>query len=196
MRLASIRATLDAAMQKSVSTTVFVALSSVCGLFFASCGKAPVPEPPVTIAQLAALTYGPAVEEFQEAAAVKVAVSAARLDGEWIVLRGSFTPSEKGYHLYSKDMPEQGIDGTGRPTRLDVTAGATQTGATMADKEPHDLKVFDQTLPVYPEGAVTLYRLARAAAGAKLSLSLTYMSCSNELCNAPVEKSPMEIVAP
>lgn len=180
-------------MQKTVFAPVFASLAA---FFLAACGKSPIAEPAVTVAQLSALSYGPSVEEFQEPAGVKAAVSAARLDGEWIVLRGTFTPVDKGYHLYGKDLPEEGLDGTGRPTRLDVTAGATQTGATMADKEPHDLKVFDQTLPVYPEGPVTLYRLARAAAGTKLTLSLTYMSCSNELCNAPVEKSPMEITAP
>lgn len=165
-------------------------------LLLNACGPQPVAEPAISLDQVSKLTYAAPVEQFEEPAGVRVAVSAARLDPEWVIVRGVFTPVEAGYHLYSKDMPMEGIDGTGRPTRLDVTGGASQVGTVISDREPHDFKQFDQTLPVYPEGPVTLYRLARAKAGAALSLSLTYMSCSSELCNAPVEQSPLSLAAP
>jgi hypothetical protein len=177
--------------------TLAPAIPAFAALLLATgCGPQPVAEPPITLDQVSALTFGTPVEQSEESAGVRVAISAARLDPEWIILRGSFTPLDAGYHLYSKDLPMEGIDGTGRPTRLEVTDGAIQVGTVIADREPHDLKQFDLTLPVYPEGPVTLYRLARAKTGANLTLALTYMSCSSELCNAPVEKSPLTITAP
>ncbi|MCB1077806.1 MAG: hypothetical protein KDM64_08265 [Verrucomicrobiae bacterium] len=165
-------------------------------IFLPGCTPPPVAEPPVTLEQVAKLSYGPAVEQFQEPAGVKVSLSAARLDAEWVVLRASYAPTEEGYHLYSKDMPKEGIDGTGRPTRLEIAGGAIQVGTLLADREPHDLKQYDQVLPVYPEGPVTLYRLVRAKPGGDIATSLTYMACSSELCNAPVENAPLGIQAP
>lgn len=165
-------------------------------LILTGCGGSPVPEPAVTLDQLAKLTYGPPVEQFEESAGVRFALSAARLDAEWAVLRGAYVPAEAGFHLYSKDMPMEGIDGTGRPTRLEVLEGASQTGTVLSDREPHDLKQFDQVLPVYPEGPVTLYRLVRAPTGATVTAEITYMSCSAETCNAPVERHPMQIAIP
>ena len=55
---------------------------------------------------------------------VKVAVSLEADSVGQPVIRATFTPTEQGLHLYSKDMPEEGVNGLGRPTRLDVIAGA------------------------------------------------------------------------
>ena len=173
--------------------SVFTTISLLAG-----CGAPKLPEPSVSVDQLAGLAYGPASEQFEEPAGVKVAVSAARLDDEWTVIRGIYTPTEAGYHLYSKDMPPEGIDETGRPTLLTANGGdVIQIGSVLADKEPHDFTQYGVTLPVYPEGPVTLYRLIRINPGAtSVSVALTYMSCSAELCNMPVEGSVVSVALP
>ncbi len=161
------------------------------------CAPSPLPEPEVSLGQLSALTYGPAVEHYDERAAVKASVSAARLDEHWVVVRGVFTPEEAGYHLYSKDLPKEGIQETGRPTLIEIANGASQSGVLLADQSPHDFTQYGVTIPVYPEGPVTLYRLARPKGGAtSLSAALTYMSCSTELCNLPVEGEIVEVPLP
>lgn len=176
----------------------WVSRVAACGLllFAASCQPAPVAEPPLTLDQAAGLGFGPPVEHFEESAGVRFSLSAARLDAEWAVLRGAYAPAEPGFHLYSKDMPMEGIDGTGRPTRLDIRSGARQVGAVISDREPHDLQQFDQVLPVYPEGPVVLYRLVRAPRGATVTAEVTYMACSAETCNAPVERRAVAIPLP
>lgn len=166
-------------------------------LFLGGCGEAVLPEPEADLARLAALAYGPAVEQYDERAAVKARVSAARLDEEWIVVRGVFTPEEAGFHLYSKDLPMAGIEETGRPTFIEIVEGAVQSGTLVADQTPHDFTQYDVTIPIYPEGPVTLYRLARVKDGvSSLKASLTYMSCSEDFCNLPVEGEVVEVILP
>ncbi|MCB1232816.1 MAG: hypothetical protein KDN19_21405 [Verrucomicrobiae bacterium] len=170
---------------------------SLFALLLPGCEDPPAAEPTVSVEQLAALSYGPAVEQFDERAAVKAAVSAAKLDENWTVIRGVFTPIDPGYHLYSKDLPMEGIEETGRPTYLEITEGAVQSGALLADQEPHEFTQYGVTLPVYHEGAVTLYRLVQPKSGATgLTAALTYMSCSTELCNLPIEGETVSVVLP
>ncbi len=54
---------------------------------------------------------------------VKVAVSLEVDSAGQSVIRATCTPTEMGLHLYGKDMPEEGVKGVGRPTRLDVIGG-------------------------------------------------------------------------
>src|SRR4051812_38074881 len=71
---------------------------------------------------------------------VKVAVSLEADSAGQPVIRATFTPTEQGLHLYSKDMPEEGVNGLGRPTRLDVIAGAIKpAGPVFSDLSPHDV---------------------------------------------------------
>src|SRR5438552_3527953 len=37
-------------------------------------------------------------------------------------LTAVFTPTDKDFHLYSKDLPRNGIQGVGRPTLLEVVS--------------------------------------------------------------------------
>lgn len=166
-------------------------------LFLTSCSEAPVPAPEVSVDQLSGLTYGAAAEQYDERADVRVSVSAARIDEHWAVIRGVFTPGEAGYHLYSKDLPPEGIENTGRPTRIEVAEGIVQTGALLANQEPHDFTQYGVTLPVYHEGPVTLYRLVQPKSGtSSLTAALTYMSCSKELCNLPIEGETVTVSLP
>lgn len=173
----------------------FAAVAGV--LLLSSCSDSPVPEPQVTIEALASLSYGEPAKQYDERADVKVEVAAARLDDQWAVVRGVFTPGEAGYHLYSKDLPMEGIEETGRPTYIEITEGAAQSGILLADQEPHDFTQYGVTLPVYHEGSVTLYRLVRPRAGAtSVTAALTYMSCSTELCNMPIEGETVAVALP
>src|SRR2546426_3599609 len=55
---------------------------------------------------------------------VKVTVSLEADSAGQPVIRATFTPTDQGLHLYGKDMPEEGVRGFGRPTRLDIIGGA------------------------------------------------------------------------
>src|SRR5579871_1175307 len=73
-------------------------------------------------------------------------------------LIATFRPQQAGYHLYSKDLPQAGISGVGYPTRARPTSGLALTGAPAASVDPVPLVVqsVGLTLPVYPDGPVTL----------------------------------------
>jgi hypothetical protein len=116
-----------------------------------------------------------------------------RLDGnanEEYVLSAKFTPPD-GYHLYSKDIPLAGVDGLGRPTLIELTAGSqmkTLGGITESvkaqepDFEPKDLLI-------YPVGAVTLSLPIELPPGNEWvddAVKVTYMLCSNNSCKEPV----------
>lgn len=122
--------------------------------------------------------------------AVEIALERDRSGKTWLV--GTYTPSRAGFHLYGKDLPKAGIHGVARPTLLELVSSTSirPAGPLIADRPTIDLHVaaLGSTFPVYPEGAVTL-RLPvtltpRDAATAELSV--TYMSCSDRTCLAPV----------
>ncbi|MCP5097448.1 MAG: hypothetical protein GY943_18030, partial [Chloroflexi bacterium] len=74
-------------------------------------------------------------------------------------LVGTYAPEEPSLHLYSLDLPMEGIDGVGRPTRLEIVSGALNTqGALVADVTAvnHTFPQFDAPFPLYPDGAVML----------------------------------------
>jgi len=122
--------------------------------------------------------------------AVEIALERDRSGKTWLV--GTYTPSRAGFHLYGKDLPKAGIHGVARPTLLQlVSSGSIRpAGPLVADRQTIDLHVaaLRSTFPVYPEGAVTL-RLPVTLTGrgsATAELSVTYMSCSDRTCLAPV----------
>src|SRR5262245_52900049 len=59
-------------------------------------------------------------------------------------LRATFTPTEAGFHLYSKDLPTGGINGIGVPTRFAVAPGEaiSSVGKPFSDVEPKELRVM------------------------------------------------------
>jgi len=107
-------------------------------------------------------------------------------------LAATFTPLESGYHLYSKDIPRNGIDGLGRPTLLELTPDSKMkvlgsliesTGSTAPAEGP-------ETLRIYPAGPVTL-RLPIALPPGESGwvsdqVSITFMICSGKKCRPPV----------
>jgi hypothetical protein len=121
---------------------------------------------------------------------VSVAIALLRdADGKTF-LAATFTPAS-GDHLYGKDIPRQGLEGVGRPTRLELTpqsglrasAGLT---ASLADESP---STGPAALRVYPPGPVTLWLPVSLPAGRGWyddQVSVTYMACSETTCKAPV----------
>ena len=122
--------------------------------------------------------------------AVEIALERDQSGKTWLV--GTYTPARATFHLYGKDLPKAGIHGVARPTLLELVSSRsiTPAGSLVADRPTIDLHVaaLGSTFPVYPEGAVTL-RLPVTLAGrdgATAELSVTYMSCSDRTCLAPV----------
>lgn len=79
-------------------------------------------------------------------------------DGDAATLEAVFRPQRAGFHLYSLDLPDGGVDGLGVPTRLAAAgslraAGRPRTGSPVRQLRPAGLGV---ALPVYPDGPVTV----------------------------------------
>ena len=132
--------------------------------------------------------------------AVKISL-VRRADGKRF-LSATYTPFRKGFYLYAKDLPRNGVRGLGRPTLLEIVSSPVlkATGALTADKPTTDLvfKSLNLTFPVYPAGRVTLtlpvtqkYRGERRAI-----LSVTYMTCSDQVCMPPVEDKRIAVTLP
>jgi hypothetical protein len=146
-------------------------LAAVVGLT-ASCGK-----------------DAPAVAGAAERNGVRVEV---RFDGDLTgdgAVLVTFTPQQQGFHLYSTDLPAQGVDGIGRPTRVELTGGLSATSAATADRSPVRLAVagVSRPVPVYPDGAVTLrLPVSRSAGGGAAAAVVGYAACSTQACLPPV----------
>jgi cytochrome c biogenesis DsbD-like protein len=113
---------------------------------------------------------------------VEVVVRVRRHD-----LTATFTPRRSGFHVYSVDLPAAGVQGLGVPTRVQPSGGATATGDLVADQPVRSLDYpsLGLTLPVYPDGPVTL-RLAVERSRSEPEVRVTYAACSEALCLPPV----------
>ena len=121
-----------------------------------------------------------------------------------IILAATFSPTEPGYHLYSKDLPMGGIDGVGRPTLVGFSSDFENIDKIQASVQSEDLLIegFCKPFPVYPTGAVTL-RLPLSFPSEKLEqqsldhVYVNYMACSDSgTCLAPVVKKKITIEIP
>jgi hypothetical protein len=120
------------------------------------------------------------------------------------VLTATFTPTEPEAHLYSKDLSRDGINGLGRPTLLELPAGAwmqatgdlVESVSAMPDSVAADLPA----LPVYPAGAVTLtLPVLLPETGGSLvddQVLITYMACTPTGCHKPVLAKLVEVQVP
>jgi hypothetical protein len=119
----------------------------------------------------------------------------------WLV--GTFTPVQEHFHLYGKDLPKDGIRGQGRPTLLEITASSRvkPIGALVANQPTVSYfnRAIEQSVPIYPDGPVTLrlpIGLSKSDAAVPTELSVTYMSCSAEICLVPVVDKRVSVVIP
>lgn len=109
---------------------------------------------------------------------------------EAYTLFATFTPP-KGFHLYSKDIPRNGVDGLGRPTLLELPENAKmQAAGPLAESVPAEILPFEpKNLLVYPAGTVTLslpVTLPETTGTFEDTISVTYMACTNTGCKPPV----------
>ena len=117
------------------------------------------------------------------------------------VLAATFTPDEADGHLYSKDLPIEGVDGLGRPTLLELAPGsALQTlGDLQASVVAESVEVASglPALPVYPAGPVTLRLPVRLPGQASAEqLLVTYMVCTPRGCYRPVVARAVDVQVP
>ena len=116
-------------------------------------------------------------------------------------LRATFAPLEIGYHVYSKDLPADGIDGIGRPTLLELSENSaiTDVGELTVDKKVHNLAspLNEDGFPVYPDGPVTLslpFTMKPDTNGTfDVMAMITYMACTKTSCNPPVEGKAVKL---
>lgn len=107
-----------------------------------------------------------------------------------IFLCAKFTP-DKGYHLYSKDIPREGVFGQGRPTLLELTPQSQirSIGEMTASVPDEVSSMGTDALLVYPAGPVTLrfpVTLPPGTGWYDELLSVTYEACSQTTCLTPV----------
>lgn len=99
-------------------------------------------------------------------------------------LSGTFTPLEAGFHLYSNDLPRNGLNGQGRPTLLDIVSpGNIKVTGTLVANQP--TLFWAQGLLVYPDGPVILswpIEWIENSASEPTELSISYMACTKEIC--------------
>lgn len=115
-------------------------------------------------------------------------------------LSAQFAPTEDDVHLYSKDLPRTGIDGLGRPTRVDADASSSiqLTGAGVADR-PIQLDVIpalNVSVPIYPAGPVTLRFPAKRSGRGPAVFRVSYMGCGLRGCLAPVVDRRLSVALP
>ncbi len=121
---------------------------------------------------------------------VTVSIQLIKTDEGGYLLAATFTPIEAA-HLYSKDLPITGIDGVGRPTRLELPLESQMqpVGELIESVSAQEPETEPKSLRVYPVGAVTLSLPIQLPSGSNWveeSVRVTYMACTESGCKPPV----------
>jgi hypothetical protein len=132
---------------------------------------------------------------------VTVAVVA---EGDDHVVVARFVPDQPGLHLYGPDLPDGGIDGAGRPTRLAVVGGGWKAATAVphaAEPTPFAtaLPGFSAPFSILPDGPVTLRQPIEPAPGdaSTVRVALTYMACTADgRCFPPVVGQELDVAVP
>ena len=98
-------------------------------------------------------------------------------------------------HLYGLDLPDGGIDGAGRPTRLVVDDPDWRPVGAPTTSVPSELVTlagFDAPFAIYPDGPVTIRQevetIGAAASPGPIHVRVTFMACSSAgVCYLPIE---------
>jgi len=156
--------------------TLFI-LSLLCVL--AACGRSS------TAAQGISLSLASFTENY-----VDVSIHLEGSVGEGYILSATFTPPD-GYHLYSKDIPLNGVEGLGRPTLLELTEYSQihALGVLTESVKTMEPNFEPKELLVYPSGAVTLRLPIELPAGDAWlddTVKVTFMACSASTCKPPI----------
>ncbi len=118
---------------------------------------------------------------------VRVTAALAR-SGHGERVEVTFTPDAAGFHLYSTALKVRQTHGLGVATRVTVQGGLRAAGPLTADRPVQMLRitVLHATLPVFPDGPVTLAVPVRAVGSQPASVIVTYVACSASVCLMPV----------
>ena len=119
-------------------------------------------------------------------------------------LVAEFSPIAANLHLYGTELPMAGVDGAGRPTRVDlVDPGWRATGPLSASATARLVAYpgLSEPLPVFPDGQVTLRlpveRASSSGPDSSIEVEVTFLACSsNGLCYKPVESFRLAIPTP
>ncbi|MEU9444177.1 hypothetical protein AB0D42_25405 [Streptomyces sp. NPDC048304] len=104
-------------------------------------------------------------------------------------LQATFSPQRPGIHIYSIDLPSQGIDGLGIPTRLSVHGDLTPVGKPPSTNVATRLlrpAGLQTGIPVYPDGPVTFTMPVRQTGSHQADVVVSYGACSESRCLMPV----------
>lgn len=119
---------------------------------------------------------------------VTVVVTLVPAAGSGEELRATFSPRRAGFHVYSIELPDGGVDGLGIPTRLSVRGGLTAEGRPAADRAVVRLRPagLPTELPVYPDGPVTFTLPVRRTGSGEANVVVSYGACGESRCLMPV----------
>jgi Disulphide bond corrector protein DsbC len=120
------------------------------------------------------------------------------------LLRATFTPTEAGFHLYSKDLDPKSVGGIGVATRLELMPNSSIKvgGKVFADVAPraHKAEGLKFAVPIYPDGPVTLrlpVDFVGTATNVSAQVAVSYMACKTDgVCLLPVERKIREVRIP
>jgi hypothetical protein len=133
---------------------------------------------------------------------VNVTIALARNEDGQFILSATFTPQLLNMHLYSKEIPRDGVDGVGRPTLLELAEDSTLkvNGELVESVTSSQSSSFDSDgLLLYPAGPVTLSVPVLLPDGnnwVEDKVIVTYMVCDDSGCRAPVQQKPIAIKIP
>ena len=132
---------------------------------------------------------------------VTVTIALSHAENGQVILSATFTPQTPSLHLYSKEIPRNGIDGLGRPTLLEIVKGSIlKANGELTESVASQPPPFDpKELLVYPAGPVTLSQPVLLPEGNNWTndvVLVTYMACDEQGCREPVQQKPIIIKIP
>ena len=146
---------------------------------------------------LAALAFAATVHRYpHDVGFTDSGVSVAmHLSDDGSKLLTTFTPQRPGFHLYSVGLPAAGIEGLGRPTRVEVAGALRSRGPLIAESPVRMLAMqgADVTFPVYPDGPVTTELPVDVESRGEAKVLVSYAACSPQECLMPVTAYPVEL---
>jgi hypothetical protein len=132
---------------------------------------------------------------------VQVTITLSNPESGQAMLSATFTPQSPSLHLYSKEIPRNGVEGLGRPTLLEIPKGsALKANGKLIESVASQPPPFEpKELLVYPAGPVTLSQPVLLPDGNNWVsdvVLVTYMACDEQGCRAPVQQKPIIVKIP
>ena len=132
---------------------------------------------------------------------VQVTITLSNDENGQVMLSATFTPQSPSLHLYSKEIPRNGVEGLGRPTLLELPQGsALKANGELIESVASQPPPFEpKELLVYPAGPVTLSQPVLLPDGNNWIsdvVLVTYMACDEQGCRAPVQEKPIIVKIP